>query len=353
VKVLYLYEEVMGYTIATLRELAKRGAEINVVHWDHKKLTPFRFHDIGGVKFHSRSTLSVRDVIRLAETLSPDITVVSGWTDRAYLLTALNLRRKSKRVVLALDGPWRGTIKQRLAAVLGALGVFRFLYSHAWVAGVYQYQYAVNLGLRRDEIVFDLYSADLTLFHNARTDSSIAASAKFPRTFLFVGRLEKIKGLETLSEAWRLLGNHRGDWTLRVIGNGSLQGMFDGVEGVVTNGFLQPEYLAQEVAGAGCFVLPSSLEPWGVVVHEFVASGLPLILSSEVGSANVFLIPGENGFVFNSGDAQDLADCMRAIIDSPECRLREMGAASHRLSFRVTPASSAANLLSVASRLRS
>jgi len=353
VRVLYLYEEVMGYTLATLRELAKRGAEINVVHWDHKKLTPFRFHDIDGVTFYSRSTLSVRDIIDLAQALSPDITVVSGWNDRGYLLAALSLRRKSKRVVLALDGPWRGTIKQRLAAVLGRLGVFRLVYSHAWVAGVYQYHYAVNLGLRRDEIVFDLYSADLTLFHNARKNLNVAASAEYPRTFLFVGRLEKVKGLETLSAAWRLLGKHRRDWTLRVIGHGSLQGMFEGIEGVVTSGFLQPEHLAREVAGAGCFVLPSNLEPWGVVVHEFVASGLPLILSSEVGSASVFLVPGENGFVFDSGDARSLAECMRAIIDSPECRLRAMGAASHRLSFRVTPASSAANLLSVASRFRS
>lgn len=36
-KILYLYTEVMGYTVATIEELKQNGAEIHLVHWDKKK----------------------------------------------------------------------------------------------------------------------------------------------------------------------------------------------------------------------------------------------------------------------------------------------------------------------------
>lgn len=38
----------------------------------------------------------------------------------------------------------------------------------------------------------------------------------------------------------------------------------------------------------GVFILPSRIEPWGVVVHEFSAAGFPLLLSDQVGSAESF-----------------------------------------------------------------
>jgi len=41
-KILYLYTEVMGYTLATINELRQTGAEIHLVHWDDKKLTPYK-----------------------------------------------------------------------------------------------------------------------------------------------------------------------------------------------------------------------------------------------------------------------------------------------------------------------
>ena len=37
--ILYLYAEVMGYTISTIEELCKLGYEIHVLHWDKKKLS--------------------------------------------------------------------------------------------------------------------------------------------------------------------------------------------------------------------------------------------------------------------------------------------------------------------------
>ena len=56
-KVFYLYAEVMGYTLATLRALADKGVELHVVHWDMRKLTPFEISMLPGATFYPRSEM--------------------------------------------------------------------------------------------------------------------------------------------------------------------------------------------------------------------------------------------------------------------------------------------------------
>lgn len=122
--------------------------------------------------------------------------------------------------------------------------------------------------------------------------------------------------------------------------------------GVIVKDFMQPDKLVNEIADAGCFILPSRGEPWGVVVHEFAAAGMPLILSDAVGAASTFLVPGLNGYSFRTNDAAALAERMEQIIDSSDDELLAMSVASHRLSERTTPHTSAANLLSILDRKR-
>ena len=69
---------------------------------------------------------------------------------------------------------------------------------------------------------------------------------------------------------------------------------------------MQPEDLVRVIKNVGFFVLPSNFEPWGVVVHEFCAAGLPMLLSETVGSSSSFLINGHNGFLFKPNNHYDL-----------------------------------------------
>ncbi len=346
-KILYLYAEIMGYTMATIKALVERGAEVHVVHWDHKKLTPYHAPECQNVHLHKRSAMSVKAIQRLAMEFDPAITVVSGWQDRGYMTVARQLRTQGHIVVTTLDGQWHGSLRQQVATVMGAVGYFSRYYSHAWVSGVYQYEYARRLGFDKKRIVYDLYSADLSLFQKAYQTSHEKKRNCYPHRFLFVGRFELIKGLDTLLEAWRIIGDSRSDWELVLIGNGSLKRTLLGTQGGIAKDFMQPEELIDEVANAGCFVLPSRGEPWGVVLHEFAAAGLPLIVSDVVGSASTFLIPGLNGYSFTAQNANELAGRMLRIIDSADQELLAMGSASYQLSHRISPQSSAANLLSI------
>lgn len=333
--------------MATIRELAERGNEVHVVHWNHKKLTPYKAPELPNVFMYNRSELSVEQIKKLAKNIAPGVTVVSGWMDRGYMSVAKQLRLEGLPVVVGFDDQWHGTLKQWLAIILGWVGYFSRFYSHAWVAGLYQFEYARRLGFEKKNIVYDLYCADLSLFNRAYKDSIDKKINHYPHRFLFVGRFEPIKGLDVLVQAWQELGAQKGNWELHLIGNGTLKTAFESTAGVVIKDFMQPNRLMQEVGSAGCFILPSRGEPWGVVVHEFAAAGLPLVVSDIVGAASTFLISGLNGYSFKANDPQSLATRMRQMISMTDQELHAMAVSSHVLSQRITQVTSAANLLAI------
>jgi glycosyltransferase involved in cell wall biosynthesis len=110
-------------------------------------------------------------------------------------------------------------------------------------------------------------------------------------------------------------------------------------------GFVQPDRLCDILASSGCLVLPSTFEPWAVVVHEAASAGL-LILASEKVGATVHLIQDNyNGYIFDSRDAKGLAALMFHVSNLSDVRLDAMSQASHLLSMQFTPARWADTLL--------
>ena len=97
----------------------------------------------------------------------------------------------------------------------------------------------------------------------------------------------------------------------------------------VTGGLNEDE-LARRYVDADVFALLSRHEPWGVVVNEAAASGLPLVLSDRVGAAYDLLLPGENGFIVPSEDVRAAADALRRLAADADLRHR-MGQRSRQL----------------------
>jgi len=61
-------------------------------------------------------------------------------------------------------------------------------------------------------------------------------------------------------------------------------------------------------AFAHAFVLPSRREPWGLVVNEALAAGLPVIVSNRCGCAGDLVAHGVNGLVFDANREEELTD---------------------------------------------
>jgi len=346
-KILYLYSEVMGYTIAVIKEIIQNGYDVYLVHWGNKKKTPFKIPNLSNLYLYNRSDLSLKKLEKLVTGIEPDLTLISGWMDKAYLLVARKLIKKGIPVVAGFDDQWEGSFRQFVATLLGRIGIFKSFFSHAWVAGPCQFEYARRIGFDKNKIIFDLLSADLYLWNRIYKLCKKNKLIKYPHRFLYVGRFSKEKGLDTLIKAWSSLVKNKKDWDLKLVGSGPLFDQLKRNQGIIVKEFVQPDNLLYEALDAGCFILPSHHEQWGVVVHEFASSGLPLIISDVVGAGKTFLIHGLNGFKFKANDPADLAKKMELIIDMDDKRLFKMGLESHNLAQRITPSSAAANLLSI------
>jgi len=87
-------------------------------------------------------------------------------------------------------------------------------------------------------------------------------------------------------------------------------------------GQLASEELPQLYASADCFVLPSRSEPWGMVLNEAAASGLPLVASEAAGGGYDLIEDGVNGYRVPVDDAPALAGALTKVAVDPEWRLR-------------------------------
>jgi glycosyltransferase involved in cell wall biosynthesis len=208
------------------------------------------------------------------------------------------------------------------------------LYDNAMVPGPRQRRFAGMLGFSNAAIIEPLLSCDVAKFANV-AGTGVAADA---RSFLFVGRLVEEKGIEPLIAAYRAYRAKVSEpWGLLVAGTGPLSEVLNGVDGIDQRGFVQPSELPALFGEALCFVLPSRFEPWGVALHEAVCAGLPVICSTACGASDQFVVAGENGFVFKSGDVAALTDAMVRITELPHATLGSFGRRSHALSQKVSP----------------
>ncbi len=136
-----------------------------------------------------------------------------------------------------------------------------------------------------------------------------------------VCRLIRSKGVDELLEAVaRARSLTRTPLQLLLVGNGEERARLElraaalGLA-VTFAGFREGEALLECYAASDVFALFSRREPWGVVVNEAAAFGLPLIVTEEVGAAGDLLVADENGKLVRSGDIEGQARAIAALAD--------------------------------------
>jgi glycosyltransferase involved in cell wall biosynthesis len=82
------------------------------------------------------------------------------------------------------------------------------------------------------------------------------------------------------------------------------------------------------------FALPSRSETWGLAVNEAMASGIPVIASSAVGSVRDLLQEGLTGWLFEAGNCGQLATALHQALTSDAQTLRGMSEAAKHESSR-------------------
>ena len=130
---------------------------------------------------------------------------------------------------------------------------------------------------------------------------------------LFAGRLEELKGLRTVLEAWRLFGDAAP--TLLVAGDGPL-GDWARAQNLPTVRFLgqlsRTELHARMAESRAVVAASLCYESFALVPAEAHALGTP-VLASDLGNVGASVQPGVDGLRFTPGDANALAGAVRAL----------------------------------------
>jgi glycosyltransferase involved in cell wall biosynthesis len=163
------------------------------------------------------------------------------------------------------------------------------------------------------------------------------------RFFLFAGRLVQEKGIFDLLQAYGSLPIElRNEVGLVFVGDGEerseLRRRAVAVQpgAISVTGFAQRERLAAYYALADALVFPTYTDPWGLVVNEALACGLPVISSSVAGCVADLIEDGWNGRVVAVGDVGRLVFAMTELANNFELRAL-MGQRSLERSKQFSP----------------
>jgi glycosyltransferase involved in cell wall biosynthesis len=272
----------------------------------------------------------------LGET-APDCVVVSGWSTFASQAALAWCRVHRVPYVLLVeshdDGPkpgWRRRVKETVVPTVvgGADSVL--------VTGSLARDSVVSLGADLGRVRVFANTVDVERFGDeadrlsARRDELRAGFglARDDVAVVTVARLAREKGIDVLFRA-------AGSLPVLVVGDGPERSRLEalalelGVRATFTGDRPLVGVLEAYVA-ADVFALLSSSEPWGVVVNEAAACGLPLVLSERVGAARDLLRDGENGVLVPAEDVDAAADALARLACDPGLR-ESMGDRSREL----------------------
>jgi glycosyltransferase involved in cell wall biosynthesis len=336
-KALFLYNRLAGYFLECVKQLTQSyPVDVYIIKLPVNQVAPFEFEDIPHVTLYNRNELTYAQLMRLCNEINPDFIFCNGWTDKAYLAVCQKFKGQVA-TVLTLDNPWLGTFKQHIGTLLAKL-IFPFLFTDVWVPGPPHVIYARKLGFKNNQIYTGKYSANFQWFNQQYKNNYVAKHKQFPKRIIYVGRYTTLKGVEEMWQAFiKLQQMHPNPWELWCFGKGAHEAIFPDHPKIKNFGFVQPDNLDTFIAQTGVFILPSKIEHWGVVVHEFAAAGYPIITSNRTNASSVFLKEGLNGFTFESANTASLYEVLLKIITLPDETLLAMGDASVELAKKITP----------------
>ena len=258
----------------------------------------------------------------------PGTLIASGWSVPQFNRFRDEVRIAGGRVFAMSDG----NVASCVATFLRAIRFRVFLrnkYDGFFVPGLAGRCLFRAFGVPREKVATGMYAADDALFHDG-----LPLTAR-PKRMVFVGRFHPVKNTMRMCEAFLRSGAVASGWTLDLFGCGELQGDLERFAqrcpSVRVHGFLQPDALAEVYREARVFILPSTTEPWGLVVHEAALSGCVLLLSDRVGAA-MDLLSNKNGLSFSPRSVRAMTRAIRKAMQMQDEELLEAQRESVRMA---------------------
>lgn len=270
-------------------------------------------------------------IIPIWETLTqlkPDTVIICEYSHLAYWTGFLWAKWHRKAIYLWNEStyqdrkrpPWKEWIKKQL--VKRCTGGFS--------TGTQSRAYLKSLGLKENKIHIIGYVVDNDYYihefkkHQPHRSDYLKAANMPLHNFIFIGRFAEEKNILRLLHAYRLVRLKGLDWGLILLGDGPLKPEIQAeikrlnLPYCFMPGFIQRTELCQYLAMADILILPSISEPWGLVVNEAMACGLPVMASKTCGCYPDIVQENKNGLTFDAKNTTDLAKGMLKLAQYPD-----------------------------------
>jgi len=331
----------------------------NIREWKvEKKNLIFPYEVIGRNKLDDVNflTLSVKSWQKLNQ-FNPDVIIIRGYFRFAYWIALLWAKTKGKPAIL-----WSVSHKEdkkRTYIRENIKKIFITRCNAAIAAGSKTTEYLVELGLSKEKIFAmgnvtknDFFYKETRKFR-AKRSFLIKKMNILPYNFLYIGRFSKEKNIFFLLECFKNAQKsiEMDDWGLILIGNGpQKEGITDfinknSIKNIFFTGYKQREEVPKYLALSDILILPSISEPWGLVVNEAMAAGLPILISKKCGSYPDLIIEGENGYSFDPYNVDELTNLIMKTVQK-RFALSNMSKESLKIIANYTPEKAAKVMLS-------
>ena len=309
--IVFLYAEVTPYLMGCINSFCENE--------DDKKIYLVYLNLFKNIKPIAKKNLEIipknnfkssKDLIEFIKKIYPKAIIISGRMDKDYLKVA-RFFKKTVNIVTVQDTIYKNSLKQLIQSVFSNY-LYRRYFTKFWGIGSPQTRFAKRIGFKNEDIMEGFYVADkiffnnnITLEYDHRTDINI----------LFIGRLAKEKNILRLIKSIETINNksnskHR----LLVIGEGIELNKILKYKSVEYLGLKSQNEIIEIAKNCDVFCLPSTYEPWGVVVHEMSAIGLPILSSFNCGSSFDLVRDGINGFKFNPNSKSSIIESINKFI---------------------------------------
>ncbi len=279
------------------------------------------------------------DAIKAIDKFAPDALLLYGWAYQSHLKI---LQHFHKNIPVYFRGDSNLTDEQPGLKGLMRTFFLKWLYKHidyAFYVGTANKAYYRKAGLKEEQLLFAPHAIDNSRFsENRKTEAGYFRSSlsikEDDTLILFAGKMEEKKAPEILLNAFGKLNCQKVH--LLFTGNGPMEsGLKETANGwanIHFIGFQNQKKLPAVYQACDLFCLPSRGpgETWGLAVNEAMASGKAVLVSDKVGCATDLVKEGVNGFVFESGNEEDLFKKLEELVADKE-RLSTMGKRSFEI----------------------
>ena len=278
--------------------------------------------------------------------LDPAVVLVPGYYTLPAIAAAIWAKTHGRVSVLMTEStaadhartPWKESLKSILV---------QGLFDWAVTGGKAHVRYLVQLGFPEERIAnfYDVVDNESLSRLTRSLRQQPATSYNLPKQyFLYVGRMAPEKNVSALLSSWFAYRAEGGGWPLVLAGDGpemtSLKRQVARSQfaaEVHFTGHKRSAELPLLYAFAGCFILPSTREPWGLVVNEAMACSLPVLVSTACGCAEDLVASGINGFTFDPSNPASLTASLRQVADLDVQQRTAMGKSSEQMIRNYTP----------------